>query len=134
MVSPHLSIYKIRWATASSGCHRLTGFGLWLGTLWNFLVLISRFLGRRSCCTLWLQYPCSYGNDQVSSYYFIRRKVLYVVCSCLSLYLWSETYCRHKNWSIISSSSITILISSLGRTFRAALSGSSLESLLSHCS
>ena len=31
MVSPHLSIYKIRWATMSSGCHRLTGLGLWAG-------------------------------------------------------------------------------------------------------
>ena len=31
MVSPHLSIYKIRWATMSSGCHRLTGLGLWMG-------------------------------------------------------------------------------------------------------
>lgn len=31
MVSPHLSIYKVRWATASSGCHRLTGLGLWMG-------------------------------------------------------------------------------------------------------
>ena len=35
MVSPHLSIYKIRWATASSGCHRLTGLGLWLGIFWS---------------------------------------------------------------------------------------------------
>ena len=31
MVSPHLSIYKVRWATMSSGCHRLTGLGLWMG-------------------------------------------------------------------------------------------------------
>ena len=31
MVSPHLSIYKLHWATLSSGCHRLTGLGLWAG-------------------------------------------------------------------------------------------------------
>ena len=31
MVSPHLSIYKLHWATLSSGCHRLTGLGLYLG-------------------------------------------------------------------------------------------------------
>ena len=33
MVSPHLSIYKLHWATLSSGCHRLTGLGLYLGML-----------------------------------------------------------------------------------------------------
>ena len=31
MVSPHLSIYKLYWSTLSSGCHRLTGLGLWCG-------------------------------------------------------------------------------------------------------
>ena len=36
MVSPHLSIYKIHWATLSSGCHRVCGLGLWAGNSFLF--------------------------------------------------------------------------------------------------
>ena len=51
MVAPHLSIYKIRWATASSGCHRLTGLGLWLGKkLFGSLIIGFSAVGIAAVC------------------------------------------------------------------------------------
>ncbi len=93
MVAPHLSIYKLRWATLSSGCHRLTGFGLWLGKK-LFSLFDCRFLCCGNCCCVWMQCSCFDGDHQVPSYHFVWWKVLHVLCSCLSLHLRSETSCR----------------------------------------
>ena len=71
MVSPHLSIYKIRWATLSSGCHRVCGLGLWCGRVF-IIVFTGRFQSCWMCCSLRLQPSCIDGSHQIPPYYSLQ--------------------------------------------------------------
>ncbi|KAK8802135.1 hypothetical protein WA158_006529 [Blastocystis sp. Blastoise] len=102
-VSPHISIYKNHWATLSSGCHRLTGLGLWLGFV---------TIGCAAACTVnvdncinWcrlhpmINYPFKFFLTYAFGYHVV----------CGTRHLFFDFYPEKLTWKNIQTSSICII-------------------------
>ncbi|KAK8805128.1 hypothetical protein WA538_001702 [Blastocystis sp. DL] len=103
MVSPHLSIYKVRWATASSGCHRLTGLGLWMGFS---AVGIAALCG---CNVPALMETIKYHPIILYGGKFFMSYALCYHYTCGLRHIFFDYYPDKLTWKNISSSSLWII-------------------------
>jgi succinate dehydrogenase / fumarate reductase cytochrome b subunit len=86
-LSPHLQIYRWPVTMGTSILHRITGFGLALGTLLLAWWLVAAAIG-----------PASYGTFQALAYHWIGRVVLFGFT--LALVFHALNGVRHLAWDL----------------------------------
>jgi succinate dehydrogenase / fumarate reductase cytochrome b subunit len=113
-LSPHLQIYRWSWTMAMSVAHRVTGTGLYLGTVLIAAWLVAAASG-----------PAAFGTAQAIAGSFLGRLVLFLysfslihhMLGGLRHFVWDmgkgyepETRMKMAKFTLIGSVSLTVLV------------------------
>ncbi|WP_244555490.1 succinate dehydrogenase, cytochrome b556 subunit [Bosea thiooxidans] len=113
-LSPHLQIYRWSWTMAMSVAHRVTGSGLYLGTVLIAAWLVAAASG-----------PAAFGTAQAIAGSFLGRLVLFLysfslihhMLGGLRHFVWDmgkgyepETRMKMAKFTLVGSVSLTVLV------------------------